>query len=102
MPFGMVSGVGRGMGALDRGGNRQREWVVLGANLGECGLVAAVRALPKLFWGGLVIHAGGSQCVGGVMSCVCLSALVKLKTRSSADAEVDRATRHKLNRKNRT
>jgi len=33
MPFGMVSGVGRGMGALDAGGDRRREGAVLGVNL---------------------------------------------------------------------
>jgi len=33
MPFGMVSGVGRGMGALDGGGYRQRG--SLGLNLGR-------------------------------------------------------------------
>jgi len=30
MPFGVVSGVGRGMGVLDRGDDRQKEWAVLG------------------------------------------------------------------------
>ena len=35
MPFGMVSGVGRGMGVLDAGGNRQRGRGVLGVNLGR-------------------------------------------------------------------
>jgi len=30
MPFGMVSGIGRVMGVLDRGGDGQREWAVLG------------------------------------------------------------------------
>jgi len=32
MPFGVVSGVGRGMGVLDGGGDRQREGEVLGIN----------------------------------------------------------------------
>ena len=35
MPFGMVSWVGRGMGVLDGGGDRRREGVVLGVNLGR-------------------------------------------------------------------
>ena len=35
MPLGMVSGVGRGMGVLDRGGDRRRERAVLGLNLGH-------------------------------------------------------------------
>jgi len=29
MPFGIVSGVGRGMGVLDEGGDRRREGAVL-------------------------------------------------------------------------
>ena len=33
MPFGMVSGVGRGMGVLDGGGNRRQEGAVLMVNL---------------------------------------------------------------------
>jgi len=35
MPFGVVRGVSRGMGALDGGGDRQREGAVLGVNLGR-------------------------------------------------------------------
>ena len=35
MPFGVVSGVGRGMGVLDRRGDRRREGVVLEVNLGR-------------------------------------------------------------------
>jgi len=35
MPFGVVSGVSRGMGALDRGEDRQREGIVLGVNVGR-------------------------------------------------------------------
>ena len=34
MLFGMVSGVGRGMGVLDVGGDRRREGAVLGLNWG--------------------------------------------------------------------
>ena len=30
MPFGLVSGVSRGMGVLDRGGDHRGEWAVLG------------------------------------------------------------------------
>ena len=33
--IGMVSGVGRGMGVLDEGGNRQNVRAVLGINLGR-------------------------------------------------------------------
>jgi len=35
MPFGVVSGVGRGMGVLDGGGDRRREGAVLGVNVGR-------------------------------------------------------------------
>jgi len=35
MPLGMVSGVGRGIGVLDGGGDRRREGAVLGMNLGH-------------------------------------------------------------------
>ena len=36
MQFGIVSGVGQGMGVLDGGGDRQRgSWAVLGVNLGR-------------------------------------------------------------------
>jgi len=35
MPFGMVSGVGRGMGVLDGSGDHRREGAVLGVNLGR-------------------------------------------------------------------
>jgi len=35
MPFGVVRGVGRGMGVLDGGGDRRREGAVLGVNLGR-------------------------------------------------------------------
>jgi len=35
MPFGVVSGIGRGMGVLDGGGDRRREGTVLGVNLGR-------------------------------------------------------------------
>jgi len=35
MPFAVVSGVGRGMGVLDGGGDRRREAAVLGVDLGE-------------------------------------------------------------------
>ena len=43
MPFGMVSGVGGGMGILDRCGDRRREGAVWGRDA----------ALPKLLWAGL-------------------------------------------------
>jgi len=35
MPFGMVSGVGREMGVLDKGGDRRREGAVLRVNFGR-------------------------------------------------------------------
>ena len=35
MPFGTVSGVGRGMGVLDWGGDRRREGTVFWVNLGR-------------------------------------------------------------------
>ena len=35
MPFGMVSGVGRGMGVLDGGGDRPRRRGSFGVNLGR-------------------------------------------------------------------
>jgi len=35
MPFGVVSEFGRGMRVLDGGGDRRREWAVLGVNLGR-------------------------------------------------------------------
>jgi len=35
MPFGMMSGVGRGMGVLDFGGDRRKEGAVLAVNLGR-------------------------------------------------------------------
>jgi len=35
MPFGVMSGFGRGMGVLDGGGDRRREWAVWGINVGH-------------------------------------------------------------------
>jgi len=35
MPFGVVRGVGRGMGVLDEGGDRRRERDSFGVNLGR-------------------------------------------------------------------
>ena len=35
MSFGVMSGVGRGMGVLDGGGDRRREGAVLAVNLGR-------------------------------------------------------------------
>jgi len=35
MPFGVVNGVGRGMGVLDSGGDRQREMTVLRVSFGR-------------------------------------------------------------------
>jgi len=57
MPFGMVSGVGRGMGILDGSGDRRRRGAVLGVNVGHpiaTNGILCVRggdaALPKLLW----------------------------------------------------
>jgi len=36
MPFGVVRGVGRGMGVLDRGSDRQRERGSFGGEFGTC------------------------------------------------------------------
>jgi len=41
MPFGMVSGVGLGIGVLDFGGDHRREGAVLGVNLG-CPIVSCI------------------------------------------------------------
>ena len=53
MPFGMVSGVGRGMGVLDEGRDRRREGAVLGVNLGHPCIVInedfATRLFPNYF-----------------------------------------------------
>jgi len=35
MPFGVVSGIGGGIGVLDGGSDRRREWAVFGVNLGH-------------------------------------------------------------------
>ena len=35
MPFGVMSGVGRGIGVLDGGGDRRRGMAVLGVDLGR-------------------------------------------------------------------
>ena len=35
MPFGVVSGVGQGMGVLDGGRDRLREGTILGVNVGH-------------------------------------------------------------------
>jgi len=35
MPFGVVSGVDRGMGVLDDGGDRRRDRAILGVNVGH-------------------------------------------------------------------
>jgi len=56
MPFPVVSGVGRGMGVLDKGGDRRRG---RGSSVGEFGTsnynqLGRRRALPKLLWGGLI------------------------------------------------
>jgi len=61
MPFGVVSGVDRGMGALDTGGYHQTGRGSFGVNVGRpivtglCSVVVGEQcALPKLLWEGLV------------------------------------------------
>jgi len=56
MPFGVVSGVGRGMGVLDRGGYRRRGSGSFGSKCGasHCNQWGRRCALRKLLWGGLV------------------------------------------------
>ena len=53
-PFGVVSGVGRGMGVLNRGGDRRRERGNFGGEFGasHCNQWGRLRALPKLLCGG--------------------------------------------------
>jgi len=48
MPFGMVSGVGRGMGVLNGGGDRRMGRAVLGVNLG-CPIVTNGEFTTRLF-----------------------------------------------------
>ena len=57
MPFGVVSGVGLGMGILDGGGDRQRGSGSFGSTCGtsDCNEWGWRHAFPKLLWGGLVI-----------------------------------------------
>jgi len=49
MPFGVVSGVGRGMGVLDRGGDHRREGAVLGVNLGRLTRAFATQLFSNYF-----------------------------------------------------
>ena len=65
MPFGMVSGVGRGMGVLDRGGDRQRGRGNFGGESGasHCNQwVLCDAAVPKLLWAGFVVNPCGEAC----------------------------------------
>jgi len=60
MPFGTVSGVGRGMGVLDEGGDRRREGAVLGVSLGRPIVIKgdfATRLFPNFFGQGLLLLA---------------------------------------------
>ena len=57
MPFGVVSGIGRGIGVLDGSGDRRREGAVLVVNVGHpivTNEILCVRggdaALPRLLW----------------------------------------------------
>jgi len=65
VPLGMVSGVGRGMGVLDGGGDHRRLfWGEFGvSHCNQWGLCCVTvvrerRTLPKLLWGGLVLYFG--------------------------------------------
>jgi len=51
MPFGVVNRVGRRMGVLDGGGDRRREGIVLGVNVGQHGS-------SKLLWEDLLYCCG--------------------------------------------
>ena len=70
MAFEMVSRISRGIGVLDRGGDRRKEGAVLGVNVHRtshcnqrelCGVFSAVRggdaALPKLLWDFLLLSS---------------------------------------------
>jgi len=77
MPFGMVSGVGRGMGVLDGGGDHQRgsfggePWAFDCNQWGLCCIVVGERrALPKLYW--------GKTCPDLVQSTICMPNCVGL------------------------
>jgi len=48
MPFGVVSGIGRGMGVLGGGGDHRREWAVLWVNFG-CLIVTNGAFATQLF-----------------------------------------------------
>ena len=57
MPFGLVSGIGRKMGGLDGGGDRQRSRGSFGANVGHPFVTSGIlcvkagdASLPKLLW----------------------------------------------------
>jgi len=65
MPFGVVSGVGRGMGLLDESEDRRREGALFKVNAGHPTVtngIVCVRggdaALPKLLWDFLFITNG--------------------------------------------
>jgi len=63
MPFGMMSGIGRGMGVFDGDGYRRRRRGRFGVNLGRRIVIMGAffvvvrerHAHPKLLWGGLVV-----------------------------------------------
>jgi len=56
MLFGVVNGVGRGMGVLDEDDDRQRRKGSFGGKLwtSHCNKQGQRRAVTKLLWGGLV------------------------------------------------
>jgi len=55
MPFDVMCGVGRGMGALDGGGDRRKGRDSLGVNLGRP-VVTNDAALPKLLCAASVMY----------------------------------------------
>jgi len=57
MPFGMVSGVGRGMAVLDVGDDRRRGRGRFGSEFGASYCNQWRHALLKLLWRGLVLYS---------------------------------------------
>ena len=62
MPFGMMSGIGRGMGILDGGGDRRRGKGSFGGEFGASHCNQCDATLPKLLWARLVLMATHSVC----------------------------------------
>ena len=60
IPFGVVSGIGRGMGVLNWDGDRRREGAVLGVNLGRSIVTNATRLFSRNYFEDLFLSRGGS------------------------------------------